>query len=81
VKRDAVMVELTKILEEGFGIERQAITPAATFRGTLRLDSIDVLNLIEDVESAFKISADVAEYRDLHEISKLVDFIVARTNS
>ena len=76
--RDEVVVQLTKILKDGFSIDPKEVTPSATFRGSLRMDSIDVLNLIEDVESAFGISADTSDYRDLHEVARLVDFIVAR---
>jgi len=81
VTRDEVIAKLKKILEDGFEIDAKALTPAATFRGTLRLDSIDVLDLIEDVEKAFGISADISEYRDVHDIAKLADFILSRVRA
>jgi acyl carrier protein len=77
--RDEVLAKVRAILASDFSIPEDKITPTATFRGTLGMDSLDAVDLIFFVESAFGYKARVHDYRDLHSVDTLVDFVLART--
>jgi acyl carrier protein len=79
--REEVTARLRTILAEDFSIPADKIVPSATFRGTLGMDSLDAVDLIFFVESAFGYKARVHDYRDLHSVDALVDFVLARTDA
>jgi acyl carrier protein len=76
--REEVLAKVRQILAEDFSIPPDKITAAATFRGTLGMDSLDAVDLIFFVESAFGYKARVHDYRDLHSVDSLVSFVLAR---
>jgi acyl carrier protein len=77
--REEILARVRTILVEDFSVPADKITPAATFRGTLGMDSLDAVDLIFFVESAFGYKARVHDYRDLHSVEALVDFVLARS--
>jgi len=78
--KEDVIAKLRSILVEDFSVPADKITPSATFRGTLGMDSLDAVDLIFFVESAFGYKARVHDYRDLHSVEALVDFVMSRTD-
>jgi acyl carrier protein len=76
--REDVLAKVRQILADDFSIPPAKIAPAATFRGTLGMDSLDAVDLIFFVESAFGYKARVHDYRDLHSVESLVSFVLAR---
>jgi acyl carrier protein len=78
--REDVFAKVRTILVDDFSVPVDKIAPAATFRGTLGMDSLDAVDLIFFVESAFGYKARVHDYRDLHSVDALVDFVIARTD-
>ena len=79
--RDEVHQKLTAILAESFAIPEEKVTPEATFRGTLGLDSLDIVDLVYFLQKAFDFEADLDDYADLHTVAKLIDFIEAQKAS
>ena len=77
--RDEVQKKLASILSESFAIPEEKVTPEATFRGTLGLDSLDIVDLVYFLQKEFDFEADLDDYRDLHTVAKLMDFIEAQT--
>ena len=73
---DEALKQLRQILEEDFKIPPAKVTPEATFRGTLGLDSLDAVDLIYLVGKSFGIKATVDNFKDLHSVQKVVDFVV-----
>ncbi len=71
-----VLAKLQDLLEEDFKVPRAKVTPEATFRGTLGLDSLDALDLIYLVGKTFGLKVAVESFRDLHTVQKVVDHIV-----
>jgi acyl carrier protein len=76
-----VLSTLREILERDFKIPADKVTPEATFRGTLGMDSLDVVDLIFFLEKAFALNAGLEAYRELHSVRKLCDFVVARKSA
>jgi acyl carrier protein len=75
---DEVLSQLKTILQRDFAIAPEKVTPEASFRGTLGMDSLDVVDLIFFLEKSFALNAGLEAYRELHTVRKLVDFVVAR---
>ena len=78
LSREEVLAKVRQILAGDSSIPPDKIAPAATFRGTLGMDSLDAVDLIFFVESAFGYKARVHDYRDLHSVDSLVSFVLAR---
>ena len=73
---DEALSQLRRILEEDFKIPPAKVTAEATFRGTLGLDSLDAVDLIYLVGKSFGIKATVDNFKDLHNVQKVVEFVV-----
>ncbi len=73
---EEVLGRLRQILEEDFKVPAAKVTPEATFRGTLGLDSLDAVDLIYLVGKSFGFKATVDQFKDLHTVQKVVDFVV-----
>jgi acyl carrier protein len=78
---DEVRVRLTKLLSENFEIEPQKVTPDATFRGTLGLDSLDVVDLVFFIQEEFGFKDKLDSYRDLHTVEKVCAYIATRADA
>jgi acyl carrier protein len=78
VTHEEVLATVREILQRDFNIPAEKVTPEATFRGSLGMDSLDVVDLIFFLEKAFGLNAGLEAYRELHSVRKLCDFVVAR---
>ena len=70
---------IVSLLVENFSIKASQATSSATFRGTLGLDSLDVVDLIFFVQQEFSFKAKTAEFRDLKTMANLVAFVEQKT--
>jgi acyl carrier protein len=77
--RDEVIAKVRDILRDDFAVPEDKVTPEASFRGALGMDSLDAVDLIFFVESAFGYKAKIHDYRNLHTVALLADFVLART--
>jgi acyl carrier protein len=76
--RPAAQALLARVLLENFEVPGDKVTPKATFRGTLGLDSLDAIDLIFFVEKAFGFKNERALYRGLATVEQLLDFIMTQ---
>lgn len=79
--KDQVYERLKEILQSDFRVPAEKVTPDATFRGTLGMDSLDAVDLIYLVSREFGLKADVEAFSDLHTVQKVVDYLVTRTGN
>jgi acyl carrier protein len=73
-----VLTKLRDLLVEDFKVPPAKVTPEATFRGTLGMDSLDAVDLIYLVGKTFGIKATVDQFKELHSVEKVVAFVVAK---
>jgi acyl carrier protein len=78
---DEALARIKKILMDELRVPEKRITPDASFRGRMALDSFDVLDLIHRLEKVFGLSEGLGAYRNLDTVAKLVDFVVERTRA
>jgi len=79
MKTEAQVLQTVKeILSENFSIDGAKVTPEASFRGTLGLDSLDVVDLVFFIQEAFKLEDTLDDYRELHTVSKVCAYIASK---
>lgn len=76
MNHDQVLAKLKEILQADFRVPPEKVTPDATFRGKLGLDSLDAVDLIYLLGRAFGFKTEVESFRDLHTVQKVVDHLV-----
>lgn len=76
--RDDVLTTLREILTTNFGVPSEKVTFEASFRGTFGLDSLDIVDLVYFLQKHFAFDADLDEYRDLHTVGAVVDFVLTK---
>lgn len=75
---DPIFDRLTRILTADFGKDGNALTPTSTLRGTLMMDSLDLVDLVFFIEREFGMEARVDEVREIRSLASLVEFIRPR---
>lgn len=73
--REQIEDKIRVILVEDFRVVEGNITPDASFRGTFRLDSLDIVDFILLLQKDFGFKAPVESYRELDNFHKLVSFV------
>lgn len=74
--RDEVYESVKGLLIENFSVPADRITPQAQFRGTLGMDSLDIVDLVFFLRQQFGVSESLDDYRELHTMDKLCAYIV-----
>lgn len=75
---DEVRAKLKEILVGDFRVPEAKIADDATFRGTFGMDSLDAVDFIYLVSKAYGIKAEISEFRELHTLGLVVDFLVEK---
>ena len=73
--RAEIFSSIQRILEQDFRVPAERIRDDATFRGTMGLDSLDVVDFIYFLEKEFGVKNDLARYRELQTLGELIAFI------
>jgi acyl carrier protein len=75
---EEVLGKLKGILTSDFRVPAEKVSREATFRGTFGMDSLDAVDFIYLVSKEFGVKADVGDFRELHTLGKVVDYLVKR---
>lgn len=71
-------IRLRTLLSDHFGRDPQALTPDASLRGALLLDSLDLVDLAFLIGREFGVDESVEAYRSVRDLAGLADFVDAR---
>jgi acyl carrier protein len=74
--RDEVYEQVREILVERLDINEAEVTPQASLRDDLKADSLDLVELIMDLEERFGIKISDDEAQSIATVRDAVDFIV-----
>jgi acyl carrier protein len=71
-----VMTKLKDVLKRDFAVPPEKVTREASFRETLSLESLDIVDLVDVLEKAYGVRAEPSEYMKLGTVGAVCDFIV-----
>ena len=74
--RAEAVAQIREILVEDFRVPAERVTEGASFRGGLGLDSLDLVDLIYLLGTAFSIPADINAFRELDTVGKVADHVL-----
>lgn len=73
-----IVDRINGFLAEDFEVEPSAITPDATLKETLDLDSLDYIDLIVAIESNFGFKVKPEDFQAMHTIKDFYDYVASR---
>lgn len=79
VSSEAVLTQLQPIFQEALNDPKLTVTRGSNAMNTKNWDSLAHIELIEMVESHFKVRFALGELQDLKEVGDLVDLVVEKS--
>lgn len=76
--KEEVSEKVNKYLAEEFEVDLADITPDATLKETLELDSLDYIDLVVILEGNFNIKVKQEEFTSISTFSHLYDYVFAK---
>lgn len=70
-----VLVRITKIIVDRLGVEEAAVKPEATFKEDLGADSLDVVELVMELEDEFDLEISDEDAEKISTVQDVVDYI------
>jgi acyl carrier protein len=78
MSKDEILAKVREILVEQLGVEANDVTLEASFQDDLNADSLDLVELIMELEDQFGIKISDEEAQTLTTVGAAVDFIADR---
>jgi acyl carrier protein len=75
--RDRVRTEVVEIISNRLGVGKDQITDQTTFQEDLGADSLDVVELVMELEEKFKIQIPDEEAEKIKTVGAAVDYVVS----
>jgi acyl carrier protein len=76
--RDEIFERVKEVLVEQLGVDEGDITEAASFQEDLDADSLDLVELIMELEDQFGVKISDEDAQSIQTVGQAVDFISAR---
>lgn len=70
-----VMGRITKIVVDRLGVEESAVKPEASFKEDLDADSLDVVELVMELEDEFDMEVSDEDAEKIQTVGDVVDYI------
>jgi acyl carrier protein len=80
VDRAQVVEELRAILVEQLGVDASEVTEASSFQEDLNADSLDLVELIMEMEDRFKLKIPDEDAEKISTVGEAVDYVVANAS-
>mgnify|MGYP003290758858 CR=1 FL=1 len=77
--REEILEQVKGALSEKLGIEESEITEEASFEEDLGADSLDLVEVVMDLEDQFGLKIPDDDARELTTVGKAIDYVIARS--
>ena len=75
--REEVFERVKDVLTEQLGIDESEITEEASFEEDLGADSLDLVEVVMDLEDQFALKIPDEDARELTTVGKAIDYVIA----
>ncbi len=79
MEKESVLEEIANIIADQSDIEKERITPGASFVDDLELDSLDVVEMVMVMEERFGIEIPDEELENVRIVEDLIKYIKEKT--
>jgi len=77
---DELVQKVTDLIAESLGVKKSEVVPSASFIDDLNADSLDIVELVMNIEKDFDIEIPDAEAEKIRTVQDAVDYIVAHVS-
>jgi acyl carrier protein len=77
--REEILERVKEVLVEQLGVDEADITEAASFQDDLDADSLDLVELIMELEDQFGVKISDEDAQGIQTVGQAVDYIAARS--
>ncbi|HJZ62485.1 MAG TPA: acyl carrier protein [Miltoncostaeaceae bacterium] len=81
MERDKVVDDIRQILVEQLGVEPDEVREEASFQEDLNADSLDLVELIMEMEDRFKLKIPDEDAEKISTVGDAVDYVIAHAAS
>jgi acyl carrier protein len=74
--REEILQKIQEITADRLGVDESEVTPEASFREDLEADSLDLVELIMELEEAFGMEIPDEEAEKITTVEEAVDYVV-----
>jgi acyl carrier protein len=78
MEKDFIFNKLQEIIADRNSISQSSVTMETNFRRNLNMDSLDIVEVVLEVEKTFDCSIDDDELEKIKDVSDLVDVIYSK---
>lgn len=81
MEREEILEKIKEITVDRLGVEESDVTPEASFREDLEADSLDLVELIMELEEQFGMEIPDEEAEKITTVEQAVEYVVEHQNA
>lgn len=78
MQREEIISRINAFLVEDFEVEESTITPDASLKDTLDLDSLDYIDLVVAIEHHFSFKVKPEDFQQMHTMNDFYNYVADR---